>query len=107
MLAGFLVVLVVIELAISVWCLTRWNGVRRELVMMEKHYDALSDALRNAALSAGTPVEVEPTVSPETLEMLRNAGADADAASDVLANASKEQLDAAAKLLDSLGIGSK
>lgn len=106
MVAGLILLLVVVELAVSVWCLTRWQGVRKELILMEKHYDALSDALRNAALSVGAPVDVE--VEREKLEMLRDAGNDeVSAAAETLSGASREQLDAAAKLLDTLGLNGK
>lgn len=106
MFAGLLLVLVAFELVATVWCLTRWQGVRKELMLMEKHYDALSDALRNAALSVGAPVDVE--AEREKLAMLRDAGDDEiSAAAETLSGASREQLDAAAKLLDTLGLNGK
>ena len=96
MLAGILVVTVIAELVVSVWCLTRWVGVRRELQIMEKHYDALSDALRDFAKSGGAPVDV-----PEV-----EASALGDAAK-VLADAKPEDVAAAMSMLGKLGIGPK
>lgn len=108
MYAGLLLVLVAFELVATVWCLTRWQGVRKELMLMEKHYDALSDALRNAALSLGAPVNVDVDSERQKLAMLRDAGDDEiSAAAETLSGASREQLDAAAKLLDTLGLNDK
>lgn len=98
MVAGFLLVLVIVELVFTVWTFTRWQGVRRELQLMGRHYDDLSDALRDAAKSAGVPVEVGASDELRSDDVM-------NAASATLSNASPEQLEAASKLLDSLGIG--
>lgn len=91
MAAAVLILLVCVELAVSVWCVTRFRGVLKEVAMVEKSLDNLSTVL--GAWAGGQPVEL-PKVDDELMQ----------SASQTLSCASKEQLDAAAKLLDSLGL---
>ncbi len=91
MAAAVLILLVCVELAVTVWCVTRFRGVLKEVEMIEKSLDNLSTVL--GAWAGGQPVEL-PKVDDELMQT----------ASQTLSGASKEQLDAAAKLLDSLGL---
>lgn len=92
MAAAVLILLVCVELAVSVWCVTRFRGVLREIAMVEKSLDNLSTVLGAWAVNE-QPVEL-PKVDDELMQ----------SASQTLSQASREQLDAAAKLLDSLGL---
>ena len=91
MAAAVLILLVCVELAVSVWCVTRFRGVLKEIAMVEKSLDNLSTVL--GAWAGGQPVEL-PKVDDELMQ----------SASQTLSGASQEQLDAAAKLLNSLGL---
>lgn len=91
MAAAVLILLVCVELVVSVWCVTRFRGVLKEIAMVEKSIDNLSTVL--GAWAGGQPVEL-PKVDDELMQ----------SASQTLSGASREQLDAAAKLLDSLGL---
>lgn len=94
MLAAILVVLVIAELAISVWCLTRFNAVREEMRMIERHQETISDMIRNWTSGQGEePIELD----------AKTIGA----ANDVLESATDEQLEQAAEILKKLGLGEK
>lgn len=92
MAAAVLILLVCVELAVSVWCVTRFRGVLKEMAMIEKSIDSLSTVLGSLAGSEPVPVPVK--LSDDV----------AAAASETLSNASAEQLEAAAKLLGTLGL---
>lgn len=91
MAAAFLILLVCVELAVSVWCVTRFRGVLKEVAMVEKSLDSLSTAL--GAWAGGQPVEL-PHVDDASVS----------SANDVLANATDEQVAAAAEVLKKLGL---
>lgn len=95
MLAGLLLLLVIVELAVSVWCLTRFGGVLKELHMCEKQCETLAGMIRNWVPDSSGPVSVElPQVDDSSLS----------SANDVLANATDEQVAAAAEVLKRLGL---
>lgn len=95
MLAGILVVTVLVELVVSVFCLMRWREVKRECRRMANHCDDLSEAIRSLAVGGGVPVELP--VIEESSDAVANA-------QDILSAASPEDLDKAAQLLRKLGV---
>lgn len=94
MLAAILVVLVIAELAISVWCLTRFNAAREEMRMIERHQETISDMIRN-----WTPGQGEEPIDLDAQTI--------GAANEVLESATDEQLEQAAQILKKLGLGEK
>lgn len=96
--ALLLLVLVIVELVVSVFCLTRWAGVAKELRMVEVAMEGLNDALRMVAAGVGgesVPVEL-PTVADGT----RLASA-----TEILSNASDDDVAKALELLRGMDLG--
>ena len=91
MIAGILVLLVLVELVVSVYLLTRWRGLMKEVTMLERSYDALCKAV------SGLPTDDSGTTSSASAEHSSDAV-------EVLQNATPEQMEAAADILAKLGL---
>lgn len=109
---GLVMLLVVtVNLIVTVWVLAKYSAVRKDYLMLESEFNvmqgnvtALADVLRDVARDgSGSAAD---TTNPSALPGQPAIDADALAqAQQVLANASQEDIDAAAKLLGSLGLG--
>lgn len=98
-LALILLVLVIAELVVSVFMITRWSGVRKELALMESAVSGLADALRIVA-AGGDGLNV-PVTLPEPEPDMTRLGA----ATEILNNATEADVAKALELLRGLNVG--
>ena len=96
MVAGVLLLVMAIDCAVTVYLVARYRGFLGEVRALRDGYETMAQVLRDTAKD--TPLGV-PCVEPDRAEDLLGD------AQDVLTNASEEDLAAARKLLESLGIG--
>lgn len=94
MLAGVLLFFILISIVASVWALTRVRSLSAEVVLLEQLVTDVGELVRNVARVDVPEVEL-PVVQDATVK----------AASDVLVNASEDDVAAARELLRKMGIG--
>lgn len=94
MLAGVLLFFILISIVASVWAVTRTRSLVREVNIMQRSFENLGQVVREVA-NVDVPEVALPVVEDATVK----------AASDVLVNASEDDVAAARELLRKMGIG--
>lgn len=93
MLAGVLLFFILISIVASVWAVTRTRSLVREVNIMQTSFENLGQVVREVA-HVDVPVVELPVVQDSTVK----------AASEVLMNASDDDVAAARELLRKMGI---
>lgn len=93
MLAGVLLFFILISIVASVWAVTRTRSLVREVNFMQKSFENLGQVVREVS-NVDVPEVALPVVEDSTVK----------AASEVLVNASEDDVAAARELLRKMGI---